>query len=134
MSELPLEQRSLLRLNPWRARLSGRKGQAERLVERLVFIRNVKGRPGQSFVGGGELVELLRFKWEQQSKQAVIMIQQQEVSGCESLCVCVCVCVCVWVCGCVGEFWHQLYCRGQYQPSYWPRLQQCHYSSTLSER
>lgn len=36
---------------------------------------------------------LLRLEWEQQSKQAVISLQLQEVPGCESLSVCVCGCV-----------------------------------------
>lgn len=52
--------------------------------EALIYIE----RRLTSFVKGGELVELLRFKWEQQSKKAVIMVQQQEVTGCESRCVC----------------------------------------------
>lgn len=85
--------------------------------EALIYIE----RRLTSFVRGGELVELLRFKWEQQSKKAVIMVQQQEVTGCESRCVC--------VFACVGESWHQLSCHGQYQPSYWPHLQQRQHSA-----
>lgn len=42
--------------------------------------------PGQALVKGGELVELLRLTREQQSKQALISVQLQEVSGCESVC------------------------------------------------
>ncbi|TNN64986.1 hypothetical protein EYF80_024725 [Liparis tanakae] len=72
--------------------------------EALYSERRLKPRGSHASLlfGGGELVVLLRFKWEQQSKQAVISVQPQEVSGRESLRVC--------------EFWHRLRRRGQCPP------------------
>lgn len=67
---------------------AGRRRQADEWKGSSLFrtVVNVKGMSGLSFVRGRELVVLLRLKWGQQSKQAVIFVQLQEVSGCE----------CVW--------------------------------------